>query len=621
VILGLCVDNGLSSRDLATLEAVACHFRLASMQLQNTSGQATVPECAAELQVRASREGWRLERRPGESWKRVLLMVENGVLAPLSVVAAAPEHTLVRAVEGWVFAFGHNDWKQLGLGDSDAMVAHNTMAGHDMSEFTAELGYPRGGNSGGPPWRQDIEASPREVERLRGRRVVSVAAGQGHSAALTEEGALLTWGSGGATNCSNGVRYDTSSWGQLGHGPVLDKYPSVVSAPRVVTGFPVGVRVALVAAAGHHTACITAMGEVFSWGDGENGQLGHGNKEHQHTPKRVDALVRQRVVDLDCNSEITAVVTSAGQLFSWGEFAWGEWLSSHTPKQVTFPGGALVRRVSCGFRFMAAVDTDGVLYTWGAAEYYRLGHGSEFEDEEAPRAVDALANQRVAAVSCGSTHTAAVTETGHLWTWGGGARRNGTLGLEETWYNDPNIWGTPDDDKYVSFGQVPTRVTAGLPGGETANTAYDDGPSDSEGELVTGVGVVRQVRCGDQHTVVVMVSGEVCTCGDPTHGKLGHEGLEVVDPRGHAVFLPREVEGLLACEPAAAAAWGRRRAALECRRAAAAAFTCGACRRGVVLWPAFSLVTVTELRAMLFAVPRREQSSDHISGSERGTEV
>jgi hypothetical protein len=38
------------------------------------------------------------------------------------------------------------------------------------------------------------------------------------------------------------------------------------------------------------------------------------------------------------------------------------------------------------------------------------------------------------------------------------------------------------------------RVTAGLPGGEA--------------------GVVREVSCGQLHTVVAMASGEVCTFGD-----------------------------------------------------------------------------------------------------------
>ena len=42
------------------------------------------------------------------------------------------------------------------------------------------------------------------VDGLRGKNVVSVVAGGEHSAAITEDGALYTWGKG--------------SYGRLGHG-------------------------------------------------------------------------------------------------------------------------------------------------------------------------------------------------------------------------------------------------------------------------------------------------------------------------------------------------------------------------------------------------------------------
>ena len=50
-------------------------------------------------------------------------------------------------------------------------------------------------------------------------------------------------------------------------------------------------------------------------------------------------------------------------------------------------------------------------------------------------------------------------------------------------------------------------------------------------------GVVREVRCGSDHTVVAMASGEVCTFGAGEHGRLGHGD----DGRLHS---PKVVEGL-----------------------------------------------------------------------------
>ncbi len=307
LLVRLCADSTLTSADLAAVEAVATRFSRASGQLQNAGGAASIPECAAEMQVRAHRESWRLEKRSNESWKHVLWMLENSSLAPVPVAAAANEHTLVRTADARVFAFGHNNWKQLGLGDCDQIVQYHPDIGHDMSEFTAELGYPRGGQNQGPPWRQHIDDTPREVERLRGCKVASVVAGTQHSAALTDEGALYTWGA--------------ATGGRLGHGSTPSVYSSVVAAPRLVTiaSLPFGgVRVALVVAGDSHTACITATGQVFTWGDGKDGVLGHGNEEFQHVPTRVEALTDHRVIHVDCNTGVTAAVTSAGALFAWG---------------------------------------------------------------------------------------------------------------------------------------------------------------------------------------------------------------------------------------------------------------------------------------------------------------
>jgi len=41
-------------------------------------------------------------------------------------------------------------------------------------------------------------------------------------------------------------------------------------------------------ACGHyHTACITSDGEVYTWGNGKNGALGHGNWDQVEAPKKV----------------------------------------------------------------------------------------------------------------------------------------------------------------------------------------------------------------------------------------------------------------------------------------------------------------------------------------------
>lgn len=39
-----------------------------------------------------------------------------------------------------------------------------------------------------------------------------------------------------------------------------------------------------------HSLAVTDTGEVFSWGDGDFGKLGHGNTDRQRKPKQIEAL-------------------------------------------------------------------------------------------------------------------------------------------------------------------------------------------------------------------------------------------------------------------------------------------------------------------------------------------
>ena len=47
----------------------------------------------------------------------------------------------------------------------------------------------------------------------------------------------------------------------------------------------------------------------------------------------------------------------------------------------------------------------------------QLGHGGE-TSQLAPKKVEALADQVIVEVACGTNHTCAVTSTGSIFTWG-----------------------------------------------------------------------------------------------------------------------------------------------------------------------------------------------------------
>lgn len=47
-----------------------------------------------------------------------------------------------------------------------------------------------------------------------------------------------------------------------------------------------------------HSLALTESGEVFSWGDGDYGKLGHGNCYRQKRPKQIEALQGEEVTQV-----------------------------------------------------------------------------------------------------------------------------------------------------------------------------------------------------------------------------------------------------------------------------------------------------------------------------------
>lgn len=62
---------------------------------------------------------------------------------------------------------------------------------------------------------------------------------------------------------------------------------------------------------------VTERGEVYTWGFGNEGQLGHGDKSDQFLPRRV-ANLNAKVKNIVCGGAHTALVTEEGRLLMVG---------------------------------------------------------------------------------------------------------------------------------------------------------------------------------------------------------------------------------------------------------------------------------------------------------------
>ena len=72
-----------------------------------------------------------------------------------------------------------------------------------------------------------------------------------------------------------------------------------------------------IACGGSHTVALSPKGEVFTWGHGNYGQLGHGDRESRNVPTKVESLSQETIVKVSCGLYHTAAVTSTGKLLTW----------------------------------------------------------------------------------------------------------------------------------------------------------------------------------------------------------------------------------------------------------------------------------------------------------------
>lgn len=67
-----------------------------------------------------------------------------------------------------------------------------------------------------------------------------------------------------------------------------------------------------------HTVGVTTNGQVFSWGRGQVGQLGHGeNCKSTLKPKLVGGLDGEKVMQASCGSNHTVILTRGGDVYIW----------------------------------------------------------------------------------------------------------------------------------------------------------------------------------------------------------------------------------------------------------------------------------------------------------------
>jgi alpha-tubulin suppressor-like RCC1 family protein len=339
-------------------------------------------------------------------------------------VAGGDGHSLAVTNNGKVYAWGASACGQLGLSKIEEMPKDSE-------------GYP-------------YHPEPRLIESLGDLVIIMVACGDAHSAALTSDGLVLTWGGGGC--------------GQLGH-PDTTLMPKDEDGcpfqpePRVVESLNVSVRHICCGKA--HTVAVTEEGLLYTWGAGACGQLGHPDTSvfpfdedgypYHPTPKLVAALKYVKLTMAACGDVHTLVLSEDGAIYCFGGGSFGQLGLGviknlpvdvddcpfmPVPKQIENLRKLKIVYIGCGDSHSVALTYSGEVYIWGAAACGQLGlEELDFLPRDAddspyqpfPSLVAKLKGKVIVSVACGEAHTLVLTNAGIVYSFG--ASNCGQLGI------------------------------------------------------------------------------------------------------------------------------------------------------------------------------------------------
>lgn len=247
-------------------------------------------------------------------------------------------------------------------------------------------------------------------------------------------------------------------------------------------------------------------------------------------------------------------------LYTWGGAASGQLGQNNTidrssPTQV---GTKDWISISAGNSFTVAVNSDGTLWAWGQNNAYQLGQGDTvYRSSPVQIFAGGSGYSNWSSVTAGSSHAAAITNSGELYTWGDNTY--GQIGQSISWasvvfsgdaYNiaamqllrsDGTVWssgtsyqglnGTGVDSK------VPTLVKASefvkiTPGWQSTTYALDSigrlwgwgtgtGLSSEAYPVLISAGPYKDVSAGGGHLLVIDSNNQLYARGSNAYGQLG----------------------------------------------------------------------------------------------------
>ena len=145
---------------------------------------------------------------------------------------------------------------------------------------------------------------PVRINSLKQLKITQIACGVGHTIALTDNNLIYAWGRFYKPENKKDKIMSTS--GDYAYPTLIES----LSNESIIK----------IAAGNNHSMAITELGELYTWGEGIYGQLGHGINNNEQYPKKVEYFCNKfKIIDCKGGATHTVALTEEGYLFGWGQ--------------------------------------------------------------------------------------------------------------------------------------------------------------------------------------------------------------------------------------------------------------------------------------------------------------